>query len=293
MITAHLRKRLWGGPEPFELDISLQIPAGSFVALTGPSGAGKTTLLRLLAGLERPDQGHLHVQGNIWEGARHLPPQQRRMGYVFQDYALFPHWTVRQNLAAGLRPGQAPDCVDAWLERVALSALQHQRPHQLSGGQRQRVALARALVGEPQLLLLDEPLAALDPALRLHLQNELRALHKALGFTVVMVSHDIPEILRLADAAIELKGGKIARQGTPVSLYAPHALSGKFRARGEVLAIAPCAPAAVVTVLAGSEVLQVVVTLSEAEALQIGQPVLVVAKAFQPVLLPLPPSDTV
>lgn len=292
MIEAHLCKRLSAGPSPFELDIALHIPAGTFVAITGPSGAGKTTLLRLLAGLERPDQGHLSVQGEIWDGARHLPPQKRRIGYVFQDYALFPHWTVRQNLAWALRPGQAPSRVDELLTLVDLQALQHQRPHQLSGGQRQRVALARALVGEPQLLLLDEPLAALDPTLRLHLQNELRALHKTLGFTALMVSHDIPEILRLADYALELKSGKIARQGPPVSLYAPHALSGKFRARGEVLAIEPCAPAAVITVLAGSEVLQVVVTLTESQSLQIGQAVLVVAKAFQPVLIPLP-SDTV
>jgi molybdate transport system ATP-binding protein len=221
------------------MDVELLVDAGTIVALTGPSGAGKTTLLRLIAGLVKPGSGRIAMGENVWlDTSRRLfvPPQERKTGLVFQDYALFPHLTVRQNVAFGLDKGEDPAQVDELLHEVELTQLAHQKPYQLSGGQQQRVALARALVRRPRLLLLDEPLSALDRSMRQRLQDFILKLHQRYQLTILLVTHDLAEIFRLADQVVELDNGKITRQGSPDAVFVGvHPLSDAPALYGEVL----------------------------------------------------------
>ncbi|HWE61149.1 MAG TPA: ABC transporter ATP-binding protein [Chloroflexota bacterium] len=194
---------------------------GGFTALLGPSGCGKTTLLRIIAGFTQPDQGEVRVAGKEMTG---VPPERRRMGVVFQSYALFPHLSVEDNIAYGLRVRHQPqatvrDRVAGALALVRLSGLERRKPAQLSGGQQQRVALARALVIEPDVLLLDEPLSALDRAIRVELQDELRRIQREVGITTLFVTHDQDEAFNLADQVIVMREGAIQQQGTPRELY--------------------------------------------------------------------------
>ena len=182
-------------------DVSLDIGEGEFFAMLGPSGSGKTTCLRLIAGFEQPDAGHIEIFGETAEG---VPPYRRSVNTVFQDYALFPHMSVGENVAYGLmiRGMNRPDrerAASAALAMVKLAGYEGRRPSQLSGGQRQRVALARALVNRPKVLLLDEPLGALDLKLREEMQDELKAIQRQVGITFVFVTHDQGEALAMAD----------------------------------------------------------------------------------------------
>jgi molybdate transport system ATP-binding protein len=218
MLDFHLVKALLSAAGPATLDVRLTIRASEFVALCGPSGAGKTTLLRLLAGLTRPDAGYLRADAQPWYDSAQrlwLPPQRRPIGYVFQDYALFPHMTVRQNLTFALPARPDPAIVPELLALMDLEALAHRYPHQLSGGQQQRVALARALARRPKLLLLDEPLSAVDYPTRRRLQEALAAVHRRFHLTTVLVSHDPAEVLTLADRVIELDLGRVRQDGPP------------------------------------------------------------------------------
>ncbi len=200
--------------------IDLDAPAGAFMALIGPSGCGKTTVLRLLAGLERADAGRVLADGRDLAG---VGPADRGMGMVFQSYALFPNMTVGQNIAFGLaRQMSHADRerrVREMLETVGLAGLGDRRPTQLSGGQQQRVAIARALAPGPRVLLLDEPLSALDPQVRGHLRAELKALQRRLGVTTLMVTHDQAEALAIADEIVVLRAGRIEQTGTPEAIY--------------------------------------------------------------------------
>jgi molybdate transport system ATP-binding protein len=207
-----------GASGRFWLDVAVGMERGTITALVGPSGAGKTTFLRLLAGLTRPDVGHLSVAGATWcdtDARVHVPTRRRPLGFVFQDYALFPNMTVRGNVEYALGKGARRATVDELLGLVALEGLQHAYPERLSGGQKQRLALIRALARRPLLLLLDEPLSALDPVMRRQLQDELKRLHVAFGTTTLIVSHDTAEILRLADRVLRLEEGRIVYDGTP------------------------------------------------------------------------------
>jgi len=210
-----------GGPVRAVDDVTLDIAEGEFFAMLGPSGSGKTTCLRLIAGFEQPTSGHMEIFGVTSEG---VPPYQRNVNTVFQDYALFPHMTVLDNVAYGLmvkgidkktRHRKAQEA----LTLVALGSFGGRRPSQLSGGQRQRVALARALVNEPKVLLLDEPLGALDLKLREQMQVELKALQRNLGITFVFVTHDQGEALSMADRVAIFNDGKIVQVGSPEEIY--------------------------------------------------------------------------
>jgi spermidine/putrescine transport system ATP-binding protein len=201
--------------------VSLEIASGEFFSLLGPSGCGKTTLLRLIGGFEEPDAGEIFIAGH---GMRHVAPQQRPVNTVFQNYALFPHLNVFDNVAFGLRMKRVPDAelrrrVEAVLDLMHLGDLQRRSPGQLSGGQKQRVALARAIVNEPAVLLLDEPLAAIDAKLRAQLQTELRKLQRELKTTFVYVTHDQDEALALSDRIAILQAGRIAQCGAPGEIY--------------------------------------------------------------------------
>ncbi len=217
MIQLRVKKHLIGQQSDFDLDVSTTIETNELVALTGESGAGKTTLLRMIAGLDQPEEGEIIVDGDVWfhkNQGTSLSPQRRSIGFVFQDYALFPTMTVRGNLeyAAGKRKDPQ---VDELLRMVELGNLQNRYPATLSGGQQQRVALARALVRHPKILLLDEPLSALDQSMRRKLQDEILRLRMEFGLTVIFVSHDQNEIFRLASRVIYIERGKIALEGSP------------------------------------------------------------------------------
>jgi putative spermidine/putrescine transport system ATP-binding protein len=201
--------------------VDLAIAEGSFFAMLGPSGSGKTTCLRLISGFEQPTGGVIRIFG---QDVGTVPPNRRNVNTVFQDYALFPHLNVRDNVAYGLMvKGMARDAryarADEMLALVKLDGFALRKPGQLSGGQRQRVALARALVNEPRVLLLDEPLGALDLKLREAMQDELKALQQRLGITFVFVTHDQHEALSMADSLAVFNEGKIAQIGTPQDIY--------------------------------------------------------------------------
>jgi putative spermidine/putrescine transport system ATP-binding protein len=201
--------------------VSLGIEPGSMVALLGPSGCGKTTTLRLIAGLLQPNAGEIYLDG---VPISRTPVHRRKIGMLFQNYALFPHMTVAQNIAFGLEMRRLPrpaidERVDEVLQLVQLAGFGERMPSQLSGGQQQRVALARAIVIEPALLLLDEPLGALDKSLRQSMQVELRALQRRLGITTVMVTHDQDEALTLADRIVIMRDGQIEQVGPPEEVY--------------------------------------------------------------------------
>ncbi len=201
--------------------VDLDIAPGEFFAMLGPSGSGKTTCLRLIAGFEQPTAGSVSIFGERAEG---VPPYRRNVNTVFQDYALFPHLNVLDNVAYGLMVkgvGKAERCRSAEeaLSLVRLPGYGARRPGQLSGGQRQRVALARALVNQPRVLLLDEPLGALDLKLRENMQEELKTLQKSLGITFVFVTHDQGEALSMADRVAVFNEGRIMQVGTPQEIY--------------------------------------------------------------------------
>ncbi len=202
-------------------DVSLRVGGGRFVTLLGPSGSGKTTLLMAIAGFVQPDRGSLLLDG---APITHLPPEKRNFGMVFQGYALFPHLSVADNVAFPLRirrvgRAEVAERVREALDLVQLGALATRMPRQLSGGQQQRVALARALVFRPHLLLLDEPLSALDKTLRLSMQEELRDLHGRIGLSFVFVTHDQGEALAMSDEVAILRGGRLVQVGSPAELY--------------------------------------------------------------------------
>ena len=202
-------------------NVNLSVSEGEFFSLLGPSGCGKTTLLRLIAGFIRPDEGKIYINGKSIEN---VAPEKRSIGMVFQNYALFPHLSVAENVAFGLSvkhvdKNEVRQRVNEALELVVLSELRERYPRQLSGGQQQRVALARALVTKPSVLLLDEPLAALDKQLRTQMQVELRQLQRRLGITAIFVTHDQEEAMTLSDRIAVMKAGQIIQTGTPTEIY--------------------------------------------------------------------------
>ena len=217
-LDLQVQRRLQAAGQDFVLDVSLQCTQRQ-VVLFGPSGAGKSLTLKAVAGLLRPGQGHVRLQGQtLFDAATgvDLPPQRRRLGYVFQDYALFPHLSVRQNIGFGLQRGwfnpsarHPQETVDYWLDAFQLQPVAQQFPDELSGGQRQRVALARALVLRPQALLLDEPFAALDPALRVRMRAELDALQQRLQVPMILITHDPEDARVFGDQVVQLSEGMI------------------------------------------------------------------------------------
>jgi molybdate transport system ATP-binding protein len=276
-----------------DLAADMEIAQGEFVALYGVSGSGKTTLLRMLAGLADPDSGRIEVDGETWYDSRariNLSPQKRRVGLVFQDYALFPNMTVRQNLEYALKDPKAGNRVDEILEMAHLTQLGPRRPDTLSGGQKQRVALARALVSEPRILLLDEPLSALDQDMRLKLQGEIAELQRRLRIATILVSHDLGEIFRLSHRVLCLEDGKIRRQGPPGKVFGGSRMSNKIRLTGVVLEIQVADVVRVLSVLIGSEVVRVTSLPQDAEGIRVGDKVFIATKAFNPMVFRADPE---
>jgi spermidine/putrescine transport system ATP-binding protein len=202
-------------------DVDLRIGAAEFMTFLGPSGCGKTTILRMISGFETPTEGTVHLAG---EDVTHLPPYRRNVNQVFQSYALFPHLTVEENIAFGLKMKKTPkseiaDRVQRGVQLVALGGFEKRKPSELSGGQRQRVALARAIVCEPKVLLLDEPLSALDAKLRHQMQIELKNLQRRLGITFIFVTHDQEEALTMSDRIAVINKGRIEQLGDVNAIY--------------------------------------------------------------------------
>jgi putative spermidine/putrescine transport system ATP-binding protein len=209
------------GRQPVLHDLDLSVTPGEFISMLGPSGSGKTTILKVIAGFEDPDRGSVFLGERDMAG---YPPERRNIGVVFQNYSLFPHMTVAANVAFPLRMRGIPRdqqraAIHRALTLVALSDYESRMPHQLSGGQQQRVAIARAIVYEPDVLLMDEPLGALDRRLRSEMQLEIKALHERLGVTVVYVTHDQEEALSMSDRIVVFNKGRIEQIGDPRSVY--------------------------------------------------------------------------
>ncbi|MDD4968775.1 MAG: ATP-binding cassette domain-containing protein [Paludibacter sp.] len=203
------------------LEVNTEIEGNELLCLFGHSGAGKTTLLRILAGLLKPDKGRIVFNGIVWfdsEKKINMPPQERNIGYMFQDYALFPNMTVEKNIRFAQKEEDNGE-VTKLMILFDIESLKHQHPSKLSGGQKQRVALARALASKPDLLLLDEPLSALDWDMRTSLQLEISKAHELMNSITMLVSHDIPEVFQLASSVIVLKNGSIIKSGNPGEVF--------------------------------------------------------------------------
>lgn len=287
MIEIDVRKQLNTGRDELSLRVQICVDRGNFATLFGQSGAGKTTLLRILAGLCTPDEGIVRVGNETWfDSRRHinLPPQQRRTGFVFQDHALFPNLSVRDNLAYALPARGDHSFINQLLAITGLDALQHRQPDTLSGGQRQRVALARALARRPTVLLLDEPLSALDIELRTHLQDEICRLHNLLDLTTVMVSHDIPEVFKLSDQVFVIEQGAVTKRGTPSSVFADlqHGET-KLQLPADVLHNQSDGVVRTLTVLVGNRILNILAA-ADADDLHPGDRIMLAPKSFSPML---------
>ena len=286
-VDIDVQMRLQGANDLLHLNLQMQIKQGQFASVYGASGAGKTTLLRLLAGLSHPHSGQIKVAGETWLDTQRkiqLRPQERAVGMVFQDLALFPHLTVEENIAYGV-PKNDSAIVQRLLEVTQLNVLRKQLPKQLSGGQKQRVALARALARRPQILLLDEPLSALDNTMRANLQDELQALHQEFALTTLMVSHDLGEIFKLSEHVFVLERGRIAKQGAPSEVFLKTEEPGKLQLHAQILAIRQEQVIAVLSLLVGQEIIEVAAAPEEVSGLRVGAMISIAPKAFSPQIL--------
>lgn len=285
MLEVSVKKLLNSAHGQLELNLGFNVPEGEFLVVSGESGVGKTSLLRMIAGLMKPDAGSIRFKDFTWfNNKTHITPQQRDCGLVFQQYALFPNMSVEDNLKYALTKGQLMTDVEELLEIMEISGLRTQKPAQLSGGQQQRVALARTLVQKPKLLLLDEPLSALDRPMRIRLQEYLRKVHEKYQLTTIMVTHDPSEALRLADRIIAIEGGQIVREAKPTEFFGNKSLSGKFQFTGTVIALQAEELLVIASVLVGNQLIKVVISDEEKQSLRIGDEVIVASKAFNPII---------
>lgn len=281
MIKIDINKKLHGANGQMNLNVNLEIKNGEFLALAGLSGSGKTTLLRILAGLEEA-KGTIEIDNNIWLNDKFcLPSQKREIGFVFQDYALFPNFSVLENL---LYVKKDKELANHLLKITELEELKNRMPQTLSGGQKQRVSLCRALMNRPKILLMDEPLSALDSNMRTKLQSEILTLHKEFNTTTIMVSHDPSEIYRLANRTVILNFGEIINDGTPKDILLKTKGSQKFSFEGELLDIVKVDVIHIAIVAIGQQLVEVVVGKNEIENLTIGQKVTLSTKAFNPTI---------
>ena len=288
MIKLNLHKKLSTAGGEMNLHVKTDIKTGALTTIYGPSGAGKTSVLRMLAGLLTPDTGSIKVNNQTWFDANqkiNLKPQLRKVGFVFQDYALFPNMTVRENLEFALENKQSSIVINELIELIELGDLENRKPETLSGGQKQRVALARALVRKPELLMLDEPLSALDQAMRSKLQDYILQIHKEYNLTTLLVSHEMGEVFKMSDEVIVLDDGKITKQGKPEVLFSSKQVSGKFQFTGEILHMQQEDIIYIISVLIGNNLVKVVADEREAIQLAIGDKVLVASKAFNPIII--------
>jgi molybdate transport system ATP-binding protein len=287
MIAVNLKKSWKNGSTQFGLNMKFEIQSKEFLCIYGDSGAGKTTILRMIAGLTIPDAGNIRIGDKTWfnsEAKVNVEIQKRKIGYVFQEYALFPNMTVLQNLLFAAGSKKISEFLHELIEVSELKPLLDRKPSTLSGGQQQRVALVRALARKPELLLLDEPMSALDSTIRYKLQSFLLDVHRRFDIAIIMVTHDISEVFRLSTKLLQVKNGEILKFGKASDLFSKSNISGKFQFTGEILKMEKQDVIFIISVLVGQELVKVVATESEAAELLIGDKVLVASKAFNPLI---------
>ena len=273
MIEIDIQKTFSQNGREHKMQFEMQVAKGEFITIIGESGEGKTSLLRMIAGLLNPDIGQIKVNKELWfctSYPTNLSPQKRRVGFVFQDYALFPNMTVKENLLFATSHESDEVIIDEVLETMELQDLQNRKPNTLSGGQQQRVALARALVQKPEILLLDEPLSALDYTMRNKLQNYLLKAHKKFNLTTIMVSHDISQTIKMSDRVFVLKNGIIQKRGTPLEVFADTNSSDTSKIKGEIIKIERSETEAQITVLIGSQTVKVSYSISLSSTMNVG-----------------------
>lgn len=275
MIKFNCNKKI---SENFEINANFEIQNGKFVCLHGKSGSGKTTILRLIAGFVKADSGEISVDDEIFQNNnKFLAPQKRNIGFLFQDYALFENLSVIKNLLFAKK--------DEALAREMLSLVElenhaNARISELSGGQKQRVALARALMRKPKILLLDEPLSALDPQIRSKLQDFLIKVHKNFKITIILVSHDISEIYKLCEVVFEIENGRIVKSGSPSEIFLKTSGSQKFSFPARILEIRQNGAIFVAVVGFANQISEIVLSPAEADKLQTNDNVIISSKAF-------------
>ena len=287
MIEIDIIKPLYTADGIINLKVNKKINKGDFLTLFGKSGSGKTTLLRILAGLETPKSGKIVVDKEIWFDSSkkiNLAPQKRDVGFVFQDYALFPNMSVKKNLEFALKNKNEIKKVDEILEIMEIKNLSNMKPELLSGGQKQKVALARTLMTNPKILLLDEPLSALDTTMRLKLQDELSLIHQKFNITSILVSHDISEVFKLSNRVFKINLGEIEEDGTPNELFSNQKISSKFKIVGEILSIKKSDILYIIEILSNNEVVKATAVEDEIKDLKIGDKILLSSKAFNPIV---------
>lgn len=283
MLEFDITKQFGKGNSSFSLDVKARLPKGKIIGIFGPSGAGKSSLLRLLSGLEKVDRGFIKINDEIWSDTAKrifLKPQERSVGYLFQAYSLFPNMTVAENLSFAAEKNIDSIQLEELLVATQLIDKRNQYPVSLSGGEQQRAALARALVRHPSLLLLDEPLAALDEAIRTALQTYILALHKRFQPTTLLVSHDRQELANLCDLVIEINAGKIVQTGTPDLLFGDtqtiDLTEGSFR----VLTLTRSENKLIVEVVAGNQKVKMVLNSALHPTLKSGDTIQIAGAAF-------------
>ena len=284
LIHIDIQKAMFTNDGVLNLEVNTVFNAGEIIAIYGASGAGKTTLLRIIAGLANPDKGTITVGNSVfYDKKTNLPPQKRNIGFMFQDYALFPNMTVKENIQFAQK---SKDSVftNRILCSFGIAELKNRKPNSLSGGQKQRVALARALAQKPEILLLDEPLSALDQEKRTELQNEIKLANKNYGTTIILVSHDISEVFKLANKVLVLDKGKIIKQGLPNKVFTENKYSGKFQFVGKILTIEKEDIIYIITILIEQSIVKIVANENEIADFEIGNNVIVSSKAFNPLI---------
>ncbi|MEI7596185.1 MAG: ATP-binding cassette domain-containing protein [Bacteroidota bacterium] len=290
IIEIDIEKMMFTADGNVNLNIKTTIQSGELVALFGPSGAGKTTMLRMLGGLTKPDKGQIKFGKEIWFDSVkkiNIPPQNRTVSLMFQDYALFPNMNIEQNIEYAQSKKDKSNLIEL-LEIFDLYELRKRKPISLSGGQKQRVALARAFAHKPKLLLLDEPLSALDSDMRKVLQKEIANAHKLLGGTTIMVSHDLNEVFKLATKVLCIENGHIIRSGTPDSIFLDTSISGKVQITGQIAFIDKHEIVNIVTVISdNNQITKVIAFDDDIENLEIGDSVMLYTKAFNPIITKL------
>ncbi len=287
MIEIFVNKKLISSFGDMLLDVKLNLEEGNLIALYGKSGAGKTSLLKIIAGLLSPEKGMIKVDNEVWldtDKGLNLSPQKRNIGFLFQEYSLFPNMTVKENLEFALTKGQPNKIINELLEIVDLGDLQFRKPDSLSGGQKQRVALARSLVQKPKILMLDEPLSALDYEMRDKLQQYILQLHNEYKLTTLLISHDISEILKMSDYLMEIDRGKIINQGLATDVFSFNKINAKFQFTGEILKMEKQDFIFIISVIIGKDLVKVIADDSEAKDLRVGDKVFIASKAFNPII---------
>lgn len=287
VIKIDIEKKILTNNGKANLCINTCIQSGEITALFGASGAGKTTLLRMIAGLVKPDKGFIKFGTITWFDSSkeiNICPQNRNISLMFQDYALFPNMSVEENISFA-QPVKDEKAIRELISVFGLSEFRKCKPSLLSGGQKQRVALARALARKPHLLLLDEPLSALDAEMRIQLQDEIYKAHRMLATAMIIVSHDLNEIFKLADKIICLENGCISRSGKPDEVFSDNTISGKVQITGQIVRIEAQETFNVITVISGNnQIIKVIAFDDDLENLHISDKVIVYTKAFNPII---------